>query len=135
MIRAATPERPRSLLILIASPADLALIESNRWLTAKNALLFVAGVAVLVLSSLVWIWLLRQRVREQTATIRARLEREAELESVYRRLFQRNLAGIYRVSLGGRVLDCNHALATMFGYACREDFIGQEVCGNPHGAG
>jgi len=107
----------------------LALIESNRWLTAKNALLFVAGVAVLVLSSLVWIWLLRQRVREQTATIRVRLEREAELESVYRRLFQRNLAGIYRVSLGGRILDCNHALATMFGYACREDFIGQEVVG------
>jgi len=129
VIRAATPERPRSLLILIASPADLALIESNRWLTAKNALLFVAGVAVLVLSSLVWIWLLRQRVREQTATIRVRLEREAELESVYRRLFQRNLAGIYRVSLGGRILDCNHALATMFGYACREDFIGQEVVG------
>ena len=129
VIQDATPGQPRSLLVMIGSAADLALIESNRWLTAKNALFFVAGVAVLVFSSLAWIWLLRQRVRQQTATIRARLEHEAELESVYRRLFQRNLAGVYRATLDGRILDCNLALASMFGYACREDFIGQEIVG------
>ncbi len=130
VIHEATPERPRSLVILIEDPADVALIESNRWLTVMNAIWFAVAVAVLAIVSLVWIALLRKRVREQTATIRARLEREAELESVYRRLFQRNLAGVFRISLSGRILDCNPALATMFGYACREDFIGQEIVGS-----
>jgi PAS domain S-box-containing protein len=123
----ATPQQPRSLLILIESPADLAQIEGNR--LSPIALWIVGAVALLAIISLVWIGLLRQRVREQTATLRARLEREAELESVYRRLFQRNLAGVSRTSLGGRILDCNPALATMFCYARREDLIGQEIVG------
>ncbi len=129
IILAATPGQPWPLPVLIESSAGLALIESDRWLTPQNAPLFLAVGAALVISSVVWIWLLRRRVSEQTAALRARLERETELESVYRRLFQRNLAGVYRTSLEGHILDCNHALATMFGYACREDFIGQNIVG------
>ena len=129
IILAATPGQPWPLPVLIESSAGLALIESDRWLTPQNAPLFLAVGAALVISSVVWIWLLRRRVSEQTAALRARLERETELESVYRRLFQRNLAGVYRISLEGHILDCNHALATMFGYACREDFIGQNIVG------
>ncbi|MBI3758124.1 MAG: PAS domain S-box protein, partial [Deltaproteobacteria bacterium] len=42
-------------------------------------------------------------------------------EQRYRLLFERNLAGVSRVTLDGEVLDCNEAYATMFGFASREE--------------
>jgi PAS domain S-box-containing protein len=37
-------------------------------------------------------------------------------EERYRLLFERNLAGVFRTTLDGRVLDCNDALARLLGY-------------------
>jgi diguanylate cyclase (GGDEF)-like protein/PAS domain S-box-containing protein len=42
-------------------------------------------------------------------------------ESRYRLLFERNLAGVYRATLGGRLLECNEAFAQMLGYSSREE--------------
>jgi PAS domain S-box-containing protein len=47
--------------------------------------------------------------------------REAETalnasEERYRLLFERNLAGVYRTTEDGQLLDCNQAFATIFGY-------------------
>jgi len=41
--------------------------------------------------------------------------RESEVR--YRLLFQRNLAGVYRASLDGQILDCNEACARIFGFS------------------
>ncbi|MGE0864625.1 MAG: MHYT domain-containing protein [Vicinamibacterales bacterium] len=49
-----------------------------------------------------------------------------ELESTeqrYRLLFERSLAGVYRATLEGRLLDCNDACATVFGYSSREALL------------
>lgn len=46
-------------------------------------------------------------------------------ERRYRHLFERNLAGVYRNSLDGRILDCNDACARIFGYQSREDLLAQ----------
>ncbi|MGH9459311.1 MAG: EAL domain-containing protein [Thermoanaerobaculia bacterium] len=48
-------------------------------------------------------------------------------EKRYRLLFERNLAGVYRNTLDGRVLDCNDACARILGYASREELIGSEA--------
>src|SRR5208283_5459624 len=40
-------------------------------------------------------------------------------------LFQRNLAGVYRVSLAGRILDCNEACARIFGYSSPTELVGR----------
>ncbi len=40
-----------------------------------------------------------------------------------RMLWQRNLAGVFRISLDGRILDCNDSFARMFGYLSREDML------------
>ncbi len=37
-------------------------------------------------------------------------------EKRYRLLFERNRAGVYRTTVAGRILECNQALARMFGY-------------------
>ncbi len=44
-------------------------------------------------------------------------------EARYRLLFQRNLAGVYRTGIDGRILDCNEACARIFGYESREEFL------------
>src|SRR4029077_15637516 len=46
-----------------------------------------------------------------------------ESEERYRLLFERNLAGVYRMTLVGRILECNDALARIFGYASREELV------------
>jgi PAS domain S-box-containing protein len=43
-------------------------------------------------------------------------------EQRYRTLFERNLAGVYRSALDGRLLDCNEACAQIFGYT-REEIL------------
>ncbi len=44
-------------------------------------------------------------------------------EQRYRLLFERNLAGVYRTTLDGRILDCNEAFARMCGFASREEVL------------
>lgn len=45
-----------------------------------------------------------------------------ESEQRYRTLFERNLAGVYRSTVDGRLLDCNEAFARIFGYT-REEML------------
>jgi diguanylate cyclase (GGDEF)-like protein/PAS domain S-box-containing protein len=44
-------------------------------------------------------------------------------EERYRLLFERNLAGVYRATLDGRLLECNDALAQILGYGSREEVL------------
>jgi diguanylate cyclase (GGDEF)-like protein/PAS domain S-box-containing protein len=44
-------------------------------------------------------------------------------EARYRLLFERNLAGVYRATPEGRLLDCNDAFARLLGYETREEAI------------
>ena len=44
-------------------------------------------------------------------------------EKRYRLLFERNLAGVFRTTLEGRVLECNHAAARIFGYDSPEELL------------
>jgi PAS domain S-box-containing protein len=50
-----------------------------------------------------------------------------ESEERYRMLFQRNLAGVYRVSLAGRFLDCNEACARIFGFSSPNELVGRNA--------
>lgn len=49
-------------------------------------------------------------------------EREAS-EARYRMLFDRNVAGVFRSTLDGRILDCNDALVNSLGYDSRDDLL------------
>jgi len=51
-------------------------------------------------------------------------ERLRENEERYRLLFERNLAGVFRSTLDGRILEVNDALAHIFGYE-REELVTQ----------
>ncbi|HUP61693.1 MAG TPA: PAS domain S-box protein [Thermoanaerobaculia bacterium] len=49
-------------------------------------------------------------------------ERKAN-EARYRVLFERNLAGVYRTTVDGRILDCNESCARIFGFDSRDEFV------------
>jgi len=63
-------------------------------------------------------------VRLMLTQRRQRLTMEAlhATEHQYHSLFERNMAGVYRCTLDGRLLNCNPAAASMFGYA-REELL------------
>jgi PAS domain S-box-containing protein len=44
-------------------------------------------------------------------------------EERYRHLFESNLAGVYRSTVDGRLLDCNSAFARIYGFASREEAL------------
>ncbi len=44
-------------------------------------------------------------------------------EERYRNLFERNLAGVYRATENGRLLECNESFARMFGYASAKEAV------------
>jgi len=44
-------------------------------------------------------------------------------EARYRQLFERNLAGVFRSTLEGRLLDCNDAFVRIYGYESREALL------------
>ncbi len=48
-------------------------------------------------------------------------------EARYRTLFERNLAGVYRSSLDGRILECNDAFARIYGYASRQEILARSA--------
>jgi diguanylate cyclase (GGDEF)-like protein/PAS domain S-box-containing protein len=52
-------------------------------------------------------------------------QRLRESEERYRLLFERNLAGVFRSTMDGVVLDCNEALARTFGYDTPAEFLSQ----------
>jgi PAS domain S-box-containing protein len=75
-----------------------------------------AGIAVVTLIILT-LALLTSWVDRRFATQALELARSDER---YRRLFERSLAGVYRIALDGRILDCNDACSRILGYASRK---------------
>lgn len=58
---------------------------------------------------------------------RDKTDHYTDLERRYERLVNRNPAGVYRVTMDGRFLECNEALARILGYADREELMKQPV--------
>jgi diguanylate cyclase (GGDEF)-like protein/PAS domain S-box-containing protein len=53
-------------------------------------------------------------------------ERKAN-EARFRLLFERNLAGVFRSTVDGIIVECNDAMARIFGYDRREELIGMDA--------
>jgi diguanylate cyclase (GGDEF)-like protein/PAS domain S-box-containing protein len=125
LIQKGTPEWPNALLILVESPKDIVVIGGNGWLTLKRGLTILGCMALCVVAPLLWVTSLKRTVRKQTGIIRARLQNELQLETRYRRLFERNLAAVFSWRPDGTIVDCNLAFVRLLGFKTREDLIGR----------
>jgi PAS domain S-box-containing protein len=65
-------------------------------------------------------------VRDRTTQQRA-VEALQTSEGSYRMLFERDLAGVYRSTANGRILDCNESFARMFGFGSRAEVLGRRT--------
>src|SRR5438270_334137 len=54
-------------------------------------------------------------------TSRAQQETSRKAIADYRLLFQRNLAGLYRSTAAGKILECNESFARILGYESPEE--------------
>ncbi|MCM3870858.1 MAG: response regulator [Pyrinomonadaceae bacterium] len=69
-----------SFRILLRTPKDIVVLSSPSWWTVKLFLGLMAGMAIVLLTGLAWVVVLRRRVRGQTEFIRRQLETEAALK-------------------------------------------------------
>jgi PAS domain S-box-containing protein len=62
------------------------------------------------------------------ALTQARTFRDLQMsEARYRMLFEQNVAGVFRSTIDGRILDCNEALAHYLGYDSRDELLAQSA--------
>jgi diguanylate cyclase (GGDEF)-like protein/PAS domain S-box-containing protein len=120
VVRKGTPQWPESFQILVASPSDMVLDETG-WFTFLHVFLVLSGMGAVVAAVLVWVGLLRRTVAKQTAFIRATLESELQLATQYQRLFERNLAAVFRWNPDGALLDFNPAFVKLLGFQSPEE--------------
>ena len=114
---------PGALRLVLRSSRDIVVLSTPPWWTLQHAVWVFGSMGGLIVAITAWLVLLRRKIREQTQTILRRLESEAALEHRYRELFERNLAGVYRMTTEGRIVDCNDACARILGYAQREELL------------
>ena len=72
----------------------------------------------------------RKHLLESFVDITERKHAEEALqksEERFRLLFQRNMAGVYRVTMDGHLLDCNDACARIFGYTSASEMLEHKV--------
>jgi two-component system sensor histidine kinase/response regulator len=111
---------PVSFRLLVRSQDDLVVLEHPpRW-TLKHALWGLALMAGLISVVLLWVFFLRRQVREQTATIREWLRREATLKEQYLELFENANDVVFALDPSGRVASLNKAGERISGYTRTE---------------
>jgi PAS domain S-box-containing protein len=76
----------------------------------------IASVSLMILAFAILTSIIDRRFSSQTRELESSEHR-------YRMLFERSLAGVYRRTIDGRILDVNDTCVRIFGYASREDHM------------
>lgn len=122
-VRADENGNPLDFEIVLRTPDDIRVTAYPPWLTAEKAFGVVSLLAALTLAIAAWVFILRKRVREQTRVIELKLQNELALEERYRRIFERNVTGLYIADQSGTIKDCNEAFARILGFSNRADLL------------
>ena len=106
----------------LRSPADIEVIDAAPWWTHERALKAVFALGSAVAFALIWLAVLRRKVRLQTSIIRSQLQLETALEERYRDLFQNSTDLVFTIDMTGRFTAVNQAARQTFG--CKEGDTG-----------
>ncbi|MHB8655159.1 MAG: PAS domain S-box protein [Terriglobia bacterium] len=114
---------PLTYRVLLRSSRDIVVLKRPSWWSIQHTLWALALTIGLMLVVFGWAAALRRQVSGQTGVLLHRLHRIANLEERYRLLFERNLAGVFRMTLDNRIAECNEACARILGYFSREELF------------
>src|SRR5262249_50746187 len=107
----------RSFRVLLGSPQDIVVRQRPPWWTLRHSLTLAGVLSSIIVAVFAWGVLLRQRVRQQTRLIRERIEKEMQLETRYRDLFENAHDMVYTTDLAGRITSFNKAAEKLTGYS------------------
>ena len=116
----------RAFRVLLRDTDDVQVLRAASWWTFAHTLAIGGGLIVLILAALTWVGILRKRVRDQTAVIRLKLEREAALEKRHREFIAHAQDFICSLDANGCFTALNHAAERMTGYL-QADAIGRPL--------
>jgi two-component system sensor histidine kinase/response regulator len=119
-IRVDEKQVPKSFEIYPPSPADIVVLQSSSWWTFRHLIWVIAGMAILTLLIIAWIFVLQRRVRQQTKMIHRKLRSEAALEQRYQELFEIASDMIWMQDLEGNFTAINKAGVDLIGYSSEE---------------
>ena len=109
---------PRGFSILLRSPADIVVLRPGPWWTAGRMFRLVALLGAVAILAFAWVVVLRRRVRQQTADLRAsRQMLQLVLDHIPQRVFWKDREGRY--------LGCNNACAGDAGVPTPQDIVGK----------
>jgi PAS domain S-box-containing protein len=111
---------PQTFRIQLRSTDDVSVLARPSWWTAGRALLMAALMAFGCALALLFIGLLRRRVRRQTEQIREQVENEARLQARYRDIVDNATDFIFLVDRNGRFTSFNPAGERITGYTQQE---------------
>src|SRR5262249_9352469 len=109
-------KRPTGFKLLLRTPADLQVVAHPSWWTFGRVVTALAALAAVCALILVWLVVLRRRVREQTEIIRAQIQREGMLEDRYRDLFENANDVVFSQDRRGHLTAINRAAEEITGY-------------------
>ena len=118
---------PSEFGVVLRSPEDIRVVSQPSWFNGEVAANIVSGLMFSILAVIVWVFILRRRIRKQTVIITEKLKNEMAFEERYRNIFERNLTGLYVAAEDGRILDCNDACARILGYNGRHELLGNSA--------
>jgi PAS domain S-box-containing protein len=103
---------PRSFQLTLPSEQDVQILEEPTWWTVAHTANVVGIMAVIIGATILWVMMLRRKVREQTAGFQ-RSERK------FRMLVEQSLVGVYIIQ-DDRFVYVNPRMAEIFGYTPEE---------------
>ncbi|MEJ7605042.1 MAG: PAS domain S-box protein [Bryobacteraceae bacterium] len=112
--------KPLGLSILVRKLQDVRILSPAPWWTAGRTVQAVWGFAAIAGLVAIWIFVLRRKLKSQTAIIIRQLEAETSLEQRYRDLFENANDAIFTFDLNGKFLSINEAGERIFGYRRKE---------------
>ena len=113
--RAGSAWHAKSFRVLLRRPADMQVLKRPPWWTLPRLLWALGVLMIVVIASLVWVGMLRQKVGQQTELIRSQRDVESGLKERYQDLFENANDLVYTHDLRGQITSINLAGERLLG--------------------